>query len=81
MRRSRAPVKAAAHLRRAPDPLRGREAVLNANTLEDTGPARDPRWAQVIPSSECSNWKRQWPLVPTFSHGTLNYGTITAPPR
>ncbi|TQF74012.1 hypothetical protein FK531_04935 [Rhodococcus spelaei] len=74
----------------------GREVVLNGNTLEDSldqydsmvkektmaSPSkRDPRWLQVIPSSECANWKRQWPVVPTFSHGELDYGTITIPPR
>ena len=69
----------------------GREVVLNANTLEDSldqydsmvkektmasRSPRDPRWLQVLPSSECVNWKRQWPLIPTHSHGGLNYGTI-----
>ncbi|GGK62119.1 hypothetical protein [Nocardia camponoti] len=72
----------------------GREVVLNGNTLEDSldqydsmvkektmaSPSRrDPRWLQIIPSSECAPWKRQWPVVPTYSHGGLNYGTIQAP--
>jgi hypothetical protein len=74
----------------------GREVVLNANTLEDSldqydsmvkektmasRSPRDPRWLQVVPSSECANWKRQWPVVPTFTHGGLDYGTIAIPPR
>ncbi|MVU77172.1 hypothetical protein GPX89_07915 [Nocardia sp. ET3-3] len=74
----------------------GREVVLNANTLEDSldqydsmikektmasRSPRDPRWLQVVPSSECVSWKRQWPLIPTFTHGGLNYGTIVAPDR
>ncbi|MGB6244672.1 hypothetical protein [Gordonia sp. (in: high G+C Gram-positive bacteria)] len=74
----------------------GREVVLNSNTLEDSvdqydsmikektmasRSARDPRWMQVIPSSECVDWKRQWPVVPTYSHGTLNYGMIAVPSR
>ncbi|MFD4180379.1 hypothetical protein [Rhodococcus sp. NPDC058514] len=74
----------------------GREVVLNGNTLEDSldqydsmvkektmaSPARrDPRWLQVIPSSECADWKRQWPVIPTYSHGGLDYGTITVPDR
>jgi hypothetical protein len=74
----------------------GREVVLNSNTLEDSvdqydsmvkektlaSPSpRDPRWLQIIPSSECAPWKRQWPVVPTFSHGGLDYGTISAPGR
>ncbi|MFE9786969.1 hypothetical protein ACFYO7_16470 [Nocardia salmonicida] len=74
----------------------GREVVLNANTLEDSldqydsmvkektmasRSPRDSRWLQVVPSSECAKWKRQWPVVPTFTHGGLDYGTITIPPR
>ncbi|MFD4295397.1 hypothetical protein ACFWQG_19505 [Rhodococcus sp. NPDC058532] len=74
----------------------GREVVLNGNTLEDSldqydsmvkektmaSPSpRDPRWLQIIPSSECAAWKRQWPVVPTHSHGGLDYGTIVAPDR
>jgi hypothetical protein len=43
--------------------------------------SRDPRWAQVIPSSQCVSWKRQWPLIPTYSHQPLNYGRIVAPGR
>jgi hypothetical protein len=69
----------------------GREVCPNANTLEDSidqydsmvkektladPSTRDPRWRQVLPSSELASWKRQWPLVPTFSHGGLSYGTI-----
>ncbi|WP_336088004.1 hypothetical protein [Nocardia sp. SSK8] len=69
----------------------GREVVLNGNTLEDSldqydsmvkekamasRSPRDPRWLQIIPSSECAPWKRQWPVVPTYSHGGLDYGTI-----
>lgn len=74
----------------------GREVVLNANTLEDSldqydsmikektmasRSPRDPRWLQIVASSECANWKRQWPVVPTFTHGGLDYGTITIPPE
>lgn len=69
-----------------------REVVLNSNTLEDSvdqydsmvkektmasHSPRDDRWLQIIPSSECADWKRQWPVVPTFTHGGLDYGTIT----
>ncbi|MFE3556191.1 hypothetical protein ACFXKW_15160 [Streptomyces sp. NPDC059193] len=74
----------------------GREVVLNGNTLEDSldqydsmvkektmaSPSpRDPKWLQIIPSSECAPWKRQWPVVPTHSHGGLDYGTITSTAR
>lgn len=72
----------------------GREVVLNANTLEDSLDQYDsmvkektlasyspraPRWLQILPSSECAPWKRQWPVVPTHTHGGLDYGTITIP--
>lgn len=74
----------------------GQEVVLNANTLEDSldqydsmvkektmasRSPRDSRWLQIIPSSECAAWKRQWPVRPTFTHGGLDYGTITARAR
>jgi len=67
-----------------------REIVPNANTLEDSldqydsmvlektlaDPSpRDPRWLQVLPSSELANWRRQWPVLPTFMHGGIQYGT------
>jgi hypothetical protein len=72
----------------------GREIVPNANTLEDSldqydsmvkektlaDPCRrDPRWLQVFPSSELADWKRLWPVRPTFFHGTLEYGRIGKP--
>lgn len=70
-----------------------REVCPNANTLEDSvdqydsmvkektlaDPSRtDPRWKQVLPSSELVAWKRQWPIVPTHVHGGLSYGTIAS---
>jgi hypothetical protein len=74
----------------------GREVVLNGNTLEDSvdqydsmvkektmasHSPRDPRWVQIMPSSQCVSWKRQWPLIPTYSHAALNYGTIVRSSR
>lgn len=68
-----------------------REVVLNANTLEDSldqydsmvkektmasRSRRDQRWLQIVPSSECAPWRRQWPVVPTHFHGGLDYGTL-----
>ena len=68
-----------------------REVVLNANTLEDSldqydsmikekemasYSPRHPAWKQILPSSECAPWKRQWPLNPTLTHGGIDYGTI-----
>jgi hypothetical protein len=72
----------------------GREVVMNANTLEDSidqydsmvkekavadANRRDPRWLNVFPSSELTAYKRQWPLVPTFSYGGMNYGRVETP--
>jgi hypothetical protein len=72
----------------------GREVILNSNTLEDSidqydsmikekaladlNP-RDSRFANVFPSSEMAAWKRQWPVVPTFTYGGMNYGEIVRP--
>ena len=71
----------------------GREICPNGNTLEDSldqydsmikektmaDPSKDdPRWLQILPSSELAPWKRFWPVVPTYHHGGIDYGTITA---
>ena len=68
-----------------------REVVLNSNTLEDTldqydsmvkekeladPNRRDSRWLNVFPSSEMASFRRQWPVVPTFVHGAMNYGQV-----
>jgi hypothetical protein len=68
-----------------------REVVMNANTLEDSidqydsmlkekavaDPNRsDPRWVNVLPSSELATHKRQWPVVPTFYYGGVDCGRI-----
>jgi hypothetical protein len=72
----------------------GREVILNSNTLEDSidqydsmikekaladPNPRDPRFANVFPSSELAEWKRQWPILPTFFYGGIEYGTIERP--
>ena len=72
----------------------GREVILNSNTLEDSidqydsmikekaladPNPRDPRFANVFPSSEMADWKRQWPVVPTFSYGGIDYGSLRRP--
>lgn len=69
----------------------GREICPNANTLEDSldqydsmvkektlaDPCKkDPRWLQILPSTELAPWKRFWPVVPTFVHGGIEYGVI-----
>jgi hypothetical protein len=72
----------------------GREVILNSNTLEDSidqydsmikekaladPNRRDPRYRNVFPSSEMASWRRQWPVVPTFVYGGINYGAIERP--
>jgi hypothetical protein len=72
----------------------GREVVMNANTLEDSVDQydsmvkekavadvnrRDPRWHNVFPSSELATLRRQWPIVPTFVYGGIDYGRIETP--
>jgi hypothetical protein len=71
-----------------------REVILNSNTLEDSidqydsmlkekaladPNRRDPRFLNVFPSSEMASWRRQWPVVPTFVYGGINYGTLERP--
>jgi hypothetical protein len=73
-----------------------REVVLNSNTLEDSidqydsmlkekaladPNSRDPRFRNVFPSSEMTDWRRQWPVVPTFSYGGMNYGQLSSNPN
>ena len=72
----------------------GREVILNSNTLEDSidqydsmvkekaladPHPRDQRFVNVFPSSEMPSWKRQWPVLPTFSYGGINYGEVKRP--
>jgi hypothetical protein len=35
----------------------------------------------VFPSSEMPDWRRQWPVVPSFQYGGINYGRIEKPSR
>jgi hypothetical protein len=72
----------------------GVEVILNSNTLEDSIDQydsmikekaladpnhRDPRWMNVFPSSEMVTWRRQWPVVPSFVYGGIDYGRIESP--
>ena len=34
-----------------------------------------------VPDPHPDVFDRQWPLRPTFTHGGLHYGTVTAPRR
>jgi hypothetical protein len=69
----------------------GREVILNSNTLEDSidqydsmlkekaladPNRRDPRYRNVFPSSEMTSWRRQWPVVPSFTYGGINSGHL-----
>ena len=69
-----------------------REVILNSNTLEDSidqydsmvkekcladANREDPRFFNVFPSSEMEGWRRQWPVVPTFVYGGMNYGVLS----
>lgn len=71
----------------------GREICPNANTLEDSLDQydsmvkektladrcrADPRWLQILPSTELAPWKRFWPVVPTYTHGGIEYGKLRA---
>src|SRR5687767_5833237 len=68
-----------------------REVILSSNTLEDSldqydsmvkekcladANRDDPRFFNVFPSSEMEGWRRQWPVVPTFVYGGMNYGAL-----
>jgi hypothetical protein len=72
----------------------GVEVILNSNTLEDSidqydsmvkekaladPNRRDPRWMNVFPSSEMAALRRQWPVVPSYTYGGIDYGRIQSP--
>ncbi|MGI8945108.1 MAG: hypothetical protein ACR2GL_02565 [Thermoleophilaceae bacterium] len=76
--------------------LMGCEVILNSNTLADpldqydsmvkekalADPNRaDPRWMNVLPSSELTALRRQWPVVPSFAYGGINYAAVERRPR
>ncbi|HVT35180.1 MAG TPA: hypothetical protein VHE37_06340 [Nevskiaceae bacterium] len=69
----------------------GREVVLNSNTLEDPQDQynsmliektladvskKDPRYKQVLPSTELLPWLRNWPCTPGLFQGGISYGTL-----
>lgn len=53
------------------------EKTLAASCKADPSKA-DRRWLQILPSSELAPRKRQWPVVPTYVHGGIEYGEIEA---
>jgi len=71
--------------------LMSREVIFNSDTVDSAveqydsmvkektlaEPNRtDPRWMNVIPSSEIRSWRRSWPIAPSFSHGELSFGRV-----
>jgi hypothetical protein len=52
--------------------------MIKEKALADANP-RDPRWVNVFPSSEMASFRRQWPVLPTFEFGGINYGQIERP--
>lgn len=72
----------------------GREVVLNSNTLEDPQDQynsmlleraladvskKDPRFRQILPSTELLPWWRNWPCRPALFQGGLRYGSLQVP--
>ena len=68
-----------------------REVILNSNTLEDSIDqydsmlkekyvadiyTKDPRFRNILPSSEVGNYLRQWPVIPIIQMKGINYGEI-----
>ncbi|HUS25614.1 MAG TPA: hypothetical protein VM369_11765 [Candidatus Binatia bacterium] len=68
-----------------------REVVLNSNTLEDPQDQynsmllereladvskKDPRFKQVLPSTELLPWARNWPCLPSLFQGGIQYGQL-----
>ncbi|WP_241740931.1 AraC family transcriptional regulator ligand-binding domain-containing protein [Streptomyces sp. L2] len=51
------------------------DSMVKEKTLADRCKA-DPRWLQILPSTELAPWKRFWPVVPTYAHGGISYGEI-----
>ena len=39
-------------------------------------PFADPRWLTILPDRELAPRWRQWPALPTFSHGGLSVGRM-----
>ena len=69
---ARRPPRSAARGRRAVDQY---DAMVLEKALADVN-RRDPRWHNTFPSSELIPLRRQWPVLPTFVYGGINYGRI-----
>lgn len=68
-----------------------REVVLNSNTLEDPQDQynsmvlekaladvspKDPRFKNILPSTELLPWARNWPCMPAMFQGGISYGSL-----
>jgi hypothetical protein len=49
------------------------DAMVLERSLADASRA-DPRWLAILPSAELAARRRQWPMLPTFSHDALDHG-------
>lgn len=57
------------------DPLALYDSMLRERALADASRA-DPRWLTILPDRELAQRWRQWPALPTFSHGGLSVGRM-----
>jgi hypothetical protein len=57
------------------DPPALYKSLLRERSLADASRA-DPRWLTILPDRELADRRRQWPALPTFSHGELSLGTL-----
>lgn len=60
------------------DTLSQYDAMVLEKALADSN-RDDPRWLNILPSSELASLRRQWPVVPTFAYGGIDYGLIERP--
>jgi hypothetical protein len=57
------------------DPLALHDSLLRERAIADASRA-DPRWLTILPDRELAARWRQWPALPTFSHGGLSVGRM-----
>jgi len=62
------------------DALAQYDAMVLEKALADSN-RDDPRWLNILPSSELASLRRQWPVVPTFRYGGIDYGILEPPAR
>jgi hypothetical protein len=57
------------------DALALHDSMVVEKSLADAS-RTDPRWLNLLPTAELSSWRRQWPVVPTFSAAGPELGRI-----